>query len=190
MLNLLFTSLQQILTFVKYWFKFSATNLYIQTESRGPYVSIYSIFSELLTLSASKDFRIALYILHKWRQNVVLDQYSCDKNCTSKNLTAEHILTVTKQHRFKQPPGDYILKWMTGSSLCRDTVTKTQSAQWLRGHKTMDILLQTDSFWLRVLRSLRPKGNHTRLLPSHFGEQSSCSRIDHISWLCPSNSHV
>lgn len=71
---------------------------------------------------------MAVSVLHERLRNVVPDPYSCDLNCTSETPTAEHTSTVTKQHRFKQLPGDYILKWMTGSSLWRNTVSNNTSS--------------------------------------------------------------
>lgn len=143
------------------------------------------MFSELLTLSASKDFRIALSILHEWMQNVVPDLYSCDKNCTSKNLTAEHISTVTKQHRFKRLPGDYILKWMTGSSLWRDTVTTTHQVPsgWEDTEQWVFYCIETAP----GTSAQKPisKGNYTEVPLSHLGEQNAGLSIDHRCLFTP-----
>lgn len=109
-------------------------------------------------------------------QNVVPDLYSCGKNCTSKNLTAEHISTVTKQHRFKRLPGDYILKWMTGSSLWRGTVTITRRVPsgWEDTEQWVFYCIQTQAAQQPI-----SKGNHAKVPLSHPGEQNAGFCIDH-----------
>lgn len=71
---------------------------------------------------------MAVSALHERLRNVVPDLYCCDLSRSSASPTAEHTSTVTKQHRFKRLPGDYILKWMTGSSLWRDTLSSNTSS--------------------------------------------------------------
>lgn len=118
-------------------------------------------------------------------QNVVPDLYSCDKNCTSKSLTAEHISTVTKQHRFKRLPGNYTLKWMTGSSLWRDTVTITcqVSSGWEgteQSYFTAYRQLLAQSAQMSISR-----GKYAKVPLPHLRKQNTGLCIDHRCLLIP-----